>query len=118
MSPPGASLDGELDAEYHSSYGHEETGCHPPATGNFDAVRAKSMVSTIAARKTGGAEGPPVGGRQRRGHHRRMDPTGGDTGALRQGADTRQVHSGGDGETRSEEHTSELQSLRHLVCRL
>src|SRR5437899_10127593 len=25
---------------------------------------------------------------------------------------------GGVGETRSEEHTSELQSLRHLVCRL
>src|ERR1035438_2709458 len=25
---------------------------------------------------------------------------------------------GGEGETRSEEHTSELQSLRHLVCRL
>src|SRR5205814_9855445 len=34
--------------------------------------------------------------------------------ALREGGE----EVGGEGEGRSEEHTSELQSLRHLVCRL
>jgi hypothetical protein len=36
-----------------------------------------------------------------RGHRRRVDPAGGDTGALRQGAGARTVHSSGDGETRA-----------------
>src|SRR5438045_4807170 len=39
---------------------------------------------------------------------------------LQQRADVAQTHGEGGGEPdqRSEEHTSELQSLRHLVCRL
>src|SRR5205814_6049509 len=40
-----------------------------------------------------------------------------DNALLRRGSPTLNLHWGG-GTTRSEEHTSELQSLRHPVCRL
>src|SRR5262245_64611558 len=38
--------------------------------------------------------------------------------AVRHDVDLRHGHRDAAAETRSEEHTSELQSLRHLVCRL
>src|SRR5437899_4578484 len=48
---------------------------------------------------------------------RRSQPSQVPGGAARGAARSHQVHRRSSG-TRSEEHTSELQSLRHLVCRL
>src|SRR3712207_7919344 len=56
-----------------------------------------------------GRVGPGVAEQDDRGAHH-------DEG--RQDADVRQVRHGPDGEDRSEEHTSELQSRQYLVCRL
>src|SRR5205814_10733826 len=61
-----------------------------------------------------GAPLPPRGGRRPsrpQGHERRAD--GGTTGPARL-----RHRAAGRRPRRSEEHTSELQSLRHLVCRL
>src|ERR1039458_10189710 len=69
--------------------------------------------------------GRPCGGREERGHQRRLYSGGATETVVRsRGRDQdrsqgllREVLQRGR-ERRSEEHTSELQSLRHLVCRL
>src|ERR1035441_547168 len=83
-------------------YAHQDSACRSASVVRFAALRADWLVSAVPARETGGAQSPAVGGRPCRGHRRRVDPAGGDRGAFRQGAGTRQVHAGGDGETRAE----------------
>src|SRR5262245_65895445 len=92
-----------LLGEHHAG---ERAGEHQVARLQRDAVRAELV-------------GEPGDTQRRMAEH-----TGGHTGLLDLGvavhdaADPAQVDLHGSDRPRSEEHTSELQSLRHLVCRL
>src|ERR1039458_10513037 len=90
-------------------------------------VGGLGMAQLRAARRFGlesrGAGGHPAGARRAAPHVLRIQSGPGDPGGYfgqRFTAGSGCGLGGGDrgGEGRSEEHTSELQSLRHLVCRL
>src|ERR1035438_7431113 len=88
------------------------TDCHNPH-GSFDATSKSGQKPRSAAPKVPRAKAGAVGGGPPAG-------AGGGVRDLPQPArlDERETAAEAGGVHRSEEHTSELQSLRHLVCRL
>src|ERR1039458_4965442 len=96
--------------------GKTESNRFEKFTGNEGVKPERSFSGKPGGRRAPRRDGPGGGGGGERRGGFGGPPRGG--GSKFGGGDRKGGFRGGDRRDRSEEHTSELQSLRHLVCRL